>query len=88
LASRILDLLGKPRSLMTFVPDRPGHDYRYNLDYTKIARLGWRRHYDFAHTLEATVAWYMEHAGWWRPIKTGEYLEYYRRQYGEALAGA
>ena len=87
LASRILDLLGKPRSLMRFVPDRPGHDYRYNLDYSKISRLGWRRQHDFARALEATVAWYMEYPAWWRKIKSGEYLEYYRRQYGAALAG-
>ncbi len=88
LAERILDLLGKPRSLMRFVPDRPGHDYRYNLDCTKLEGLGWRRRYDFARTLEATVVWYRTHQDWWRAIKSGEYQDYYRRQYGAALAGA
>jgi dTDP-glucose 4,6-dehydratase len=88
LTHRLLDLLGKPRSLIKFVPDRPAHDYRYSLDSAKIRRLGWRRRYDFARTLEETVAWYMENPGWWRKIKTGDYLEYYRRQYGAALAGA
>jgi dTDP-glucose 4,6-dehydratase len=89
LATRILDLLGKPHSLMKFVPDRPAHDYRYRLDSTKIQReLGWTQQYDFAHTLEATVAWYGEYPAWWRKIKSGEYQDYYRRQYGAALAGA
>jgi dTDP-glucose 4,6-dehydratase len=89
LATRILDLLGKPHSLMRFVPDRPAHDYRYRLDSTKIEReLGWRQQRDFAQTLEDTVGWYMEYQAWWRKIKSGEYMEYYRRQYGAALAGA
>ena len=86
LATRILDLLGKPRSLIRFVPDRPGHDYRYSLDSAKLRRLGWQQRYDFDHTLEATVAWYMEYPDWWRKIKSGAYREYYERQYGKALA--
>jgi dTDP-glucose 4,6-dehydratase len=88
LATRILDLLGKPHRLMQFVPDRLAHDYRYSLDSTKTESLGWRRHYDWERTIAATVSWYTEHEDWWRPIKSGEYLEYYRRQYGAALAEA
>jgi dTDP-glucose 4,6-dehydratase len=88
LATRILDLLGKPRSLIRFVPDRPGHDYRYSLDSAKLRRLGWQQQYDFDRTLEATVAWYMEYPDWWRKIKSGEYRAYYERQYGQALATA
>jgi dTDP-glucose 4,6-dehydratase len=87
LATAILDYLGKPHSLMQFVPDRPAHDYRYSLDSAKVQALGWRRQYDFRQALEATVAWYLEYPQWWRKIKSGEYLEYYRRQYGAALAG-
>ncbi|HEX2037375.1 MAG TPA: dTDP-glucose 4,6-dehydratase [Chloroflexota bacterium] len=87
LATRILDLLAKPHSLMQFIPDRLAHDYRYNLDSTKIRALGWERRFDFARTLEETVAWYLEHQDWWREIKSGEYQEYYRRQYGPVLAG-
>lgn len=87
LAGRILDLLGKPHSLMQFVPDRLGHDYRYNLDSSKLQALGWQRAHDFTHTLEMTVAWYKAHQDWWRAIKAGEYRDYYRRQYGLALAG-
>ena len=88
LAGRILELLGQPHSLMRFVPDRPGHDYRYNLDFRKIEALGWRRRFDLARTLEETVGWYLENQGWWRTIKSGEYREYYQRQYGAALAGS
>lgn len=86
LATTILDLLEKPRSLMTFVPDRPGHDYRYNLDFSKILRLGWQPQYDFDRTIRATVEWYASNEDWWRAIKSGEYQAYYKRQYA-ALAG-
>src|SRR5205807_3924625 len=88
LATRILDLLGKPHSLIRYVPDRPGHDYRYNLDSAKTAQLGWQRRYDLDQALEATVGWYMEYPDWWRKIKSGAYREYYERQYGKALATA
>jgi hypothetical protein len=71
-----------------FVPDRLAHDYRYSLDSAKIHALGWRRRYDFTRTLEQTVGWYSAHQDWWRTIKSGEYQEYYRRQYGPALARA
>jgi dTDP-glucose 4,6-dehydratase len=87
LATRILDLLGKPHSLIRFVPDRPAHDYRYSLDSRKVEALGWRRASDWATTIETTVRWYAEHQDWWRPLKSGAYLEYYKRQYGAALAG-
>jgi len=81
LARTILGLLGKPDSLMRFVPDRPGHDYRYNLDYRKIVELGWVAKHRFAQTIRETVDWYREHEEWWRAIKAGEYREYYERQY-------
>ncbi|CAA9241797.1 MAG: dTDP-glucose 4,6-dehydratase [uncultured Chloroflexi bacterium] len=88
LAETILDLLGKPRSLMQLVPDRPGHDYRYNLDYRKTLALGWQPQYaDFEKTIGATVAWYRDNQDWWRTIKAGEYQEYYKKQYA-VLAGA
>ena len=88
LATRILDYLGKPSSLIRYVPDRPGHDYRYSLDSTRVRRLGWEQQYDLDRTLEATIAWYMEYPDWWRKIKSGEYRAYYERQYGKALATA
>jgi dTDP-glucose 4,6-dehydratase len=85
-AKRILDLLGKPYSLIRLVPDRPGHDRRYALDVSKIVALGWRSRHTLDEALEKTVRWYVENEWWWRKIKSGEYREYYRRQYAERLA--
>jgi len=82
LATAILDLLGKSHSLMRFVTDRPGHDMRYSLDTSRLRALGWQPRYSFAQALERTVAWYRENEWWWRKLKSGEYLEYYRKQYG------
>lgn len=83
MARKILDLLGKPHSLLTFVPDRAGHDRRYALDTTALQALGWCSRHTFDQALEKTVRWFVERQDWWRPIKTGEYLEYYRKQYVE-----
>lgn len=83
MARKVLDLLGKPHSLLTFVPDRAGHDRRYALDTSKLQALGWSSRNTFDQALERTVRWFVERPDWWRPIKTGEYLEYYRRQYVE-----
>jgi dTDP-glucose 4,6-dehydratase len=63
------------------VTDRPGHDRRYALDAAKAGALGWSPRVGFAGGLAETVAWYREHEDWWRPIKSGEFGEYYRRQY-------
>ena len=81
MARLILDLLGKPHSLIQHVTDRPGHDRRYSLNCDKLAALGWRSRHSFAEALEKTVRWYVDNEWWWRKIKTGEYREYYRRQY-------
>ena len=82
MAHGILDLLGKPHSLIQPVRDRPGHDRRYALDIRKICALGWEPGYAFEEALELTVRWYVENEWWWRPVKSGEhYQEYYRRQY-------
>jgi dTDP-glucose 4,6-dehydratase len=78
----ILRLLGKPESLIQAVTDRPGHDRRYALDSTKVAQLGWAPRHPFAAALAATVRWYREHEAWWQPLKSGEFLAYYERQYG------
>jgi dTDP-glucose 4,6-dehydratase len=82
LTKAILDLMGKPESLIQFVEDRPGHDRRYSLDCTKIHELGWQPRHDFGKALEATVDWYTDNRWWWEKIKTGEYASYYQRQYG------
>jgi len=78
----ILRWLGKPESLIQMVADRPGHDRRYALDASKLARLGWAPRYPFASALESTVRWYREHDAWWRPLKSGDFRAYYERQYG------
>ena len=80
-ARAVLDIMGKPRSLIEFVADRPGHDYRYALDISRITALGWEPQVTFAEGLERTVRWYQEHEDWWRPLKSGEYWEYYKRNY-------
>ena len=83
---QILKLLGKHADLIRFVTDRPGHDRRYALDCRRIHALGWRPQVPFEEGLARTVQWYREHEDWWRPIKSGEWEEYYRRQYPD-LAG-
>ena len=84
--SRILELLGKSTTLIKHVPDREGHDRRYAMTAEKARKLGWRQQFDFATGLEATVRWYVDNEWWWRKIKTGAYLEYYKRQYAERFA--
>ncbi len=68
-AERIVDILEKPRELITFVRDRLGHDLRYALDCSKIHALGWRPLQTFEQGLELTVAWYKSHEDWWRRLK-------------------
>jgi dTDP-glucose 4,6-dehydratase len=80
-ARRILAQLGKPESLIQPVLDRPAHDVRYALDTEKLGALGWEPTVTFEEGLESTVRWYVENEAWWRPLKSGEYLEYYKRQY-------
>jgi dTDP-glucose 4,6-dehydratase len=86
LSRGILSRLGKPESLIQFVPDRPGHDRRYSLDTTKLRALGWSPGCAFESALDATVNWYVENQWWWRKIKSGEYREYYQRNYGDRAA--
>jgi dTDP-glucose 4,6-dehydratase len=81
-AKTILDRLGKPHSLLRYVADRPGHDRRYAINFSKIEKeLGWRPSATFEEGIDLTVEWYQTHREWWKKIKTGEYLEYYKRMY-------
>ncbi|HEV2216627.1 MAG TPA: dTDP-glucose 4,6-dehydratase [Candidatus Dormibacteraeota bacterium] len=80
-AEAVLDIMGKPRSLIEYVADRPGHDYRYALDTSRLTELGWEPRINLADGLERTVRWYEERQDWWRPLKSGEYWEYYRKNY-------
>jgi len=85
---QLLELLGKPSALIKHVPDREGHDRRYAMNCDKLRALGWQRAHRFDQALAATVDWYRDNEWWWRKIKTGEYLEYYKRQYAARLAAA
>jgi dTDP-glucose 4,6-dehydratase len=87
-AERLLELTGAGRSLLRSVPDRPGHDRRYSVDSTKLHDLGWSPQTPFEIGLRETVSWYRENRSWWEPIKSGDYREYYERQYAERLANA
>jgi len=83
----ILAEVGKPRSLVRFVEDRPGHDRRYAMDASKARRdLGWKPRRRFERGLRETVAWYRSRAAWWKAIKSsGGFREYYERMYGRRL---
>jgi dTDP-glucose 4,6-dehydratase len=84
LTHRILELVGRPDSLITPVTDRPGHDRRYALDTGKLRALGWQPDVDFGDGLGATVRWYRDNEWWWRPIKEQDpaFRAYYDAQYG------
>jgi dTDP-glucose 4,6-dehydratase len=84
----VLELTEADAALVRYVAARPGHDRRYSLDCTKVRRLGWRPDRAFETGLAETVAWYRENREWWEPIKSGEYREYYARQYTSRLGGA
>jgi dTDP-glucose 4,6-dehydratase len=87
----LLDRLDKPRSLIRHVPDRPGHDRRYALDWSKIRHeLGWTPMRDFVQTLNHTVDWYVANRGWWEPIRNRDedFSRYYKQQYDWRLANA
>lgn len=80
---KILKLLDKDESMIEYVKDRPGHDRRYAVDWTKIHNeLGWEPQHSFDEWLEKTVQWYKDNEDWWKRIKSGAYQEYYEKQYG------
>ncbi|HUK82078.1 MAG TPA: dTDP-glucose 4,6-dehydratase [Verrucomicrobiae bacterium] len=85
IAQRICRRLDKPESLIQLVKDRPGHDRRYSLDASKLARLGWEPQHDFTSALNDTIDWYVANQSWWRKIKSGEFRRYYDQQYGSRL---
>ncbi len=84
LTHRLLELLGKPTSLIKPVEDRLGHDRRYSLDTSKLRAMGWTPKHEFAQGLAETVAWYQANEWWWRPIKEQDpaFKAYYETQYG------
>ncbi len=79
----LLEIMGKPRSLLCHVEDRPGHDRRYAIDSTKIrTELGWQPQVNFEDGLRSTVQWYLDHRDWWERILSGEFRAYYEKMYG------
>lgn len=84
ITSTILQLLGKPKTLIRHVEDRPGHDRRYAVDSSELTRVtGWRPAIDFTTGIRQTVEWFRANESWWRPIKEGEFRAYYERMYGQ-----
>jgi dTDP-glucose 4,6-dehydratase len=82
-AESVLDALGKPRALLKFVKDRPGHDRRYAIDPAKAEReLGWRPRETWETGLRKTIRWYAENADWVARTRSGAYRDYYQKQYG------
>ncbi|MFH1942652.1 MAG: dTDP-glucose 4,6-dehydratase [bacterium] len=82
LVKQLLSIMNKPESLIKFVKDRPGHDRRYAIDSSKIQKeLSWQPQYGFEEGLQHTVHWYLKKDPWWRSIKSGEYRQYYEKQY-------
>jgi len=82
ITDHLLRYTGKPKSLLAYVVDRPGHDRRYALDCSRLTeRTGWRPRRDFAEGLRETVDWYRQNRAWWEPLKSGEFREYYQRNY-------
>ncbi|MFI5265356.1 MAG: dTDP-glucose 4,6-dehydratase [Candidatus Levyibacteriota bacterium] len=84
IVKKLLVLLGKGEGMIEYVKDRPGHDRRYAVDWSKINHeLGWKPAYDFDTWLDKTVTWYKENRDWWKRLKNPEFEKYYEKQYGE-----
>lgn len=83
---KILSIMGKDESSIEYVTDRPGHDRRYAVDWTKIHNeLGWSPEHDFDTWLASTVAWYEKNEAWWKRVKSGAYKAYYEKQYKKSV---
>jgi dTDP-glucose 4,6-dehydratase len=79
---KILKIMGRDESYIEYVKDRPGHDRRYAIDWSKINReLSWKPEVDFDTGLKLTVDWYLKNQDWWKKIKSDEYQKYYQKQY-------
>jgi dTDP-glucose 4,6-dehydratase len=88
IADLVLAALDKPGSLKQRVRDRLGHDRRYAVDTAKLHALGWKPEIPLDEGLRETVAWYSANEAWWRPLKSGEFWDFYRRNYKPLHAGA
>ncbi|MGI5828184.1 MAG: dTDP-glucose 4,6-dehydratase [Patescibacteria group bacterium] len=84
-AKMIVKLMGESEDKLEFVKDRPGHDVRYAIDWTKAQKeLGYEPKHTFEEYLAKTIEWYRNNRPWWQRVKSGEYQDYYQKQYGEA----
>jgi dTDP-glucose 4,6-dehydratase len=84
LTHSILKLMDKGEEMVEFVKDRPGHDRRYAIDFSKIKNeLGWEPQISFEEGLKMTIEWYKNNESWWKKIKSGEYQKYYEENYGK-----
>ncbi|KOP73427.1 dTDP-glucose 4,6-dehydratase [Priestia megaterium] len=80
----IVEKLNAPKELIKFVEDRLGHDRRYAIDPTKLTtELGWKAKYTFDTGIVETIQWYLDNQDWWKNIKSGDYVNYYNKQYGD-----
>lgn len=85
LLHQVLKIIGKSEDVLEYVKDRPGHDRRYAVDWSKAKKdLGYEPKHDLDTYLAEMIRWYQNNEQWWKPIKNGElYKEYYRKQYIE-----
>lgn len=84
IVKKIFKIMGKGEEMMEYVKDRPGHDRKYSVDWSKINKeLGWKPAFDFDTYLQKTVDWYKQNQDWWKHVKSGEYQKYYEQQYGK-----
>lgn len=79
----ILELMGQGEDMIEYVKDRPGHDQRYAVNSDKLRQLGWQPDVPFDQGIKETIEWYRERENWWKRLKSGEYLDYYKKQYGK-----
>jgi dTDP-glucose 4,6-dehydratase len=84
---RIIALAGGDESWIDHIDDRPGHDLRYSLASDRLEGLGWKAEVPFDEGIERTFGWYRDNPGWWEPIRSGEYRDYYLSHYGQELGG-
>lgn len=84
ITKKIIELMKKDESSIEYIKDRPGHDRRYAIDFSKIKNeFGWEPKVTFEEGLKATIEWYKNNESWWKNIKSGDYQKYYQQQYGK-----
>jgi len=79
---KILELMGKGEEMIEFVADRKGHDKRYAINFSKLKNeLGWEPQVNFKEGMKIMIDWYQKNQDWWKTIKSGEYMKYYKKNY-------